>query len=75
MLLELLKVLLIEITNILTKMRQLAIHAANEGATSPDQVRADQSELDSGIQTCDRISDTTRFSDQFLLNGSKRLNL
>ncbi len=64
---------MIEITNILTKMRQLAIHAANEGATSPDQVSADQAEVDSGIQTCDRISDTTRFSDQFLLNGSKGL--
>lgn len=64
---------MIEITNILTKMRQLAIHAANTGATSPDQVRADQAEIDSGIQSCDRISDTTRFSDQFLLNGSKGL--
>ncbi len=64
---------MIEITNILTKMRQLAIHASNEGATSPDQVRADQAEMDSGIQSADRISDTTRFSDQFLLNGSKGL--
>ena len=64
---------MIEITNILTKMRQLAIHASNTGATSPDQVRSDQAEIDSGIQSCDRISDSTRFSDQFLLNGSKGL--
>lgn len=64
---------MIEITNILTKMRQLAIHAANTGATSPDQISADQAEMDSGIQSCDRISDTTRFSNQFLLNGSKGL--
>ncbi|GHS92244.1 hypothetical protein FACS1894139_18230 [Planctomycetales bacterium] len=64
---------LIEINNILTKMRQLAIHAANEGATSPEQVTADQAEIDSGIQTIDRIANTTRFSDQFLLNGSKSL--
>ncbi len=64
---------MIEITSILTKMRQLAIHASNTGATSPDQIRADQAEMDSGIQSCDRISDTTRFSDQFLLNGSKGL--
>lgn len=64
---------LIELSNILSKMRQLAIHAANEGATSPDQVRADQSEVDSGIQTIDRIANTTRYSDQYLLNGSKGL--
>ena len=64
---------LIELSNILSKMRQLAIHSANEGATSPDQVQADQSEVDSGIQTIDRIANTTRYSDQFLLNGSKGL--
>lgn len=64
---------MIEITNILSKLRQLAIHAANTGATSPDQVRADQAEMDSGIQSCDRISSTTKFSDQLLLNGSKGL--
>lgn len=64
---------LIEISSILMKMRQLAIHASNEGATSPNQVRADQAEADSGIQTIDRIANTTRYSDQFLLNGSKGL--
>ena len=64
---------LIEINSILTKMRQLAIHAANEGATSPEQIAADQAEIDSGIQTIDRIASTTKYSDQFLLNGSKSL--
>ncbi len=64
---------LIEMNNILTKMRSLAIHASNSGVTAPDQVRADQAEVDSGIQTLDRISSTTRYSDQFLLNGSKGL--
>ncbi len=64
---------LIEMNNILTKMRSLAIHAANNGVTAPDQVRADQAEVDSGIQTIDRIANTTRYSDQFLLNGSKGL--
>lgn len=64
---------MIEMNAILTKMRQLAIHAANEGATSPEQVSADQAEIDSGIQTIDRIANTTKFSDQFLLNGSKSL--
>ncbi len=62
-----------EMNSILKKMKSLAIHAANNGITSPDQVAADQAEMDSSIQTLERISNTTKFSDQFLLNGSKDL--
>ena len=64
---------LIEMNEILRKLRSLALHAANTGVTAPDQVRADQAEVDSSIQTIDRIANTTRYSDQFLLNGSKSL--
>lgn len=64
---------LIEMNEILRKLRSLALHAANSGVTSPDQTRADQAEVDSSIQTIDRIATTTRYSDQFLLNGSKGL--
>jgi flagellin len=64
---------LIEINEILRKLNALAIHAANNGITSPEQVSADQAEVDSSIQTIDRIASTTRYSDQFLLNGSKGL--
>ncbi len=60
-----------EMNAILKKMRALALHAANNGITSPEQVAADQSEVDSGIQTIDRIANTTKYSDQFLLNGGK----
>ncbi len=63
-----------EMNNILSKMRQLAVHSANNGVTSPEQVAADQSEIDSSVQTLDRIARTTKFSDQFLLNGNKELN-
>ncbi|MDR1536021.1 MAG: hypothetical protein LBU64_13195 [Planctomycetota bacterium] len=62
-----------EMNSILKKMKALAIHASNNGITSPDQIAADQSEMDSGIQTLERISNVTKFSDQFLLNGSKDL--
>ncbi len=62
-----------EMNSILKKMRALAIHAANSGITSPEQVAADQAELDSGIETINRIANTTRYSDQYLLNGSKEL--
>ena len=62
-----------EMNNILKKMKALAIHAANSGVTSPQQVAADQSEMDSSVQTLDRIANTTKFSDQQLLNGAKQL--
>ncbi len=62
-----------EMNTILKKMRALAIHAASNGVTSPEQIAADQSEMDSGIATLNRIADTTRYSDQYLLNGSKQL--
>ncbi len=60
-----------EMNSILKKMKALAVHAANNGITSPDQVSSDQAEMDSGIQTLERIANTTKFSDQFLLNGAK----
>ena len=60
-----------EMNSILKKMKALAIHSNNTGVTSPDQVAADQSEMDSAIQTLDRIAQTTKFSDQNLLNGHK----
>ncbi len=63
-----------EMNNILTKMKQLAIHAANNGITSNEQVAADQAEIDSSIQTLDRIARTTTYSDENLLNGSKEIN-
>ena len=62
-----------EMNSILKKMRALAIHAASNGVTSPEQVAADQAELDSGIDTLNRIANTTRYSDQYLLNGQKEL--
>ncbi|MCD8138428.1 MAG: flagellin [Planctomycetaceae bacterium] len=60
-----------EMNNILKKMKALAIHSANNGVTSPEQIAADQAEMDSAIQTLDRIAQTTKFSDQYMLNGQK----
>ncbi|MHC4883925.1 MAG: flagellin N-terminal helical domain-containing protein, partial [Planctomycetota bacterium] len=62
-----------EVNEILKDLRSLALHAANSGITSDKQVAADQRELDRGIQTVDRIAATTKYSDQFLLNGSQAL--
>ena len=62
-----------EMNNILKKMTQLTVHSANNGVTSPEQVAADQAEIDSSIQTIDRIARTTKYSDEFLLNGNKKI--
>ncbi len=62
-----------EMSNILKKMRQLAIHSANSGVTSPEQVAADQAEVDSSVQTIDRIARTSKYSDQMLINGNKEI--
>ena len=63
-----------EMNNILSKMKQLAIHAANDGVTSAEQIAADQAEIDSSVQTLDRIARTTTYSDENLLNGNKEIN-
>ena len=62
-----------EMNNILKKMKALAIHASNDGITSPDQIAADQAEMDSAIQTIDRIAQTTKFAGENLINGNKDL--
>ena len=62
---------LTEISNLLISMRELAIHAANEGFTDANQLAADQAEIDNAIQTIDRIAATTQFGTKKLLDGSK----
>jgi len=44
--------------------------AANSGAMSPDQIAANQLQVDSAVQTITRISNTTEFSGLHLLDGS-----
>ncbi len=60
-----------EVSSMLRNMRQLAVHAANSGVTSSSQVAADQAELNGMLSSISRIANTTRFSDQQLLNGAQ----
>jgi len=62
---------LTEINNLLISMRELAIHAGNEGFNDADQLAADQAEIENAIKTIDRISATTQFGTKKLLDGSK----
>ncbi len=60
-----------EINNLLISMRELAIHAANEGFNDSDQLAADQAEIANAITTIDRIAANTQFGTKKLLDGSK----
>jgi len=62
---------LTEISNLLISMRELAIHAANEGFNDADQLAADQAEIDNAIKTIDRIAANTQFGTKKLIDGSK----
>jgi flagellin len=59
-----------EINNLLVGMRELAIHAANEGFNDTDQLAADQAEITNAISTINRIATNTQFGTKKLLDGS-----
>lgn len=61
---------LAEINTLLTSIRSLTIEAANTGAFSPEEIEANQLEIDSAVEAITRISNTTSFAGLSLLNGS-----
>jgi len=60
-----------EISGLLVSMRELAIHAANEGMNDANQLAADQAEIENAIRTIDRIAANTQFGTKKLLDGTK----
>jgi len=60
-----------EISSLLSSMRELAIHAANEGFNDADQLAADQAEIANAIKTIDRVAANTQFGTKKLLDGTK----
>jgi len=59
-----------EISSLLLDIRGLIIHAANLGANSEEELKADQLQIDSIIEAIDRIANTTQFGGQKLINGN-----
>ena len=59
-----------EVNSLLISMRELALDAANSGINNATSLAADQAEIANSIQTITRISDTTQFSIQTLLDGT-----
>ena len=59
-----------EVNTLLVSMKGLIIEAANTGGFSPEEVKANQLQIDSAIDTISRIANTTSFAGIQLLNGS-----
>jgi len=57
-----------EVSDLLVSARALAVHAANEGVVTAEQIAADQSELDNVVATIDRIAAVTRFAGDAVFN-------
>ncbi len=61
---------LTEITDLLNSIKALAVEAANTGALSDEERKANQLQIDSAIQSITRISNTASFGGLKLLDGS-----
>ena len=59
-----------EISNQLISMRQLAVHASNEGVNDETMLQADQDELQNSLETITRIATQAQFGNKKLLDGS-----
>ena len=59
-----------EVASLLLNIKDLIVEAANSGALSADEVRANQLQVDSAVESITRISNTTTFAGLKLLNGS-----
>jgi flagellin len=62
---------LTEVHNLLISMRELAVHAANEGVNDETMLQADQDQIESVIESIDMIANNTQFGTIKLLDGSK----
>lgn len=59
-----------EVASLLLNVKDLIVEAANSGALSADEIRANQLQVDSAVESITRISDTTTFAGLHLINGS-----
>jgi flagellin len=59
-----------EVSNLLTDLQGLITATANNAGLSTEEKQANQLQIDSILQTIDRISDTTNFQGVKLLNGN-----
>ena len=61
---------LTEVDSLLNNIKGLIVQSANSGALSPDEIQANQLQVDSDVQSITRIATTTSFAGLNLLDGS-----
>jgi len=59
-----------QVSSLLNDIRGLVVEAANSGALSPDEIAANQLQVDSSLEAVNRIAQTTTFQGRKLLDGS-----
>jgi flagellin len=59
-----------EVASLLLNVKELLVQGANTGAMSDDEIKANQLQIDSAIDSITRISNTTSFAGLKLLNGN-----
>lgn len=59
-----------EVASLLLNIKSLVVQAANTGALSPEEIQANQLQVDSAVQSITRIANTTTFAGLKLINGS-----
>lgn len=59
-----------EVSDLLNSIKALVVEAANSGAVSPEEIAANQLQIDSAIDSITRISNTASFAGLKLLNGA-----
>lgn len=59
-----------EVSRLLLDLRGLIDRSANEGAISDSEITANQLQIDSILESIDRIANTTQFNGEKLLNGN-----
>lgn len=59
-----------EVSALLLDMKNLVVSSANEGAITDTELQANQLQIDSILESIDRIANTTTFAGQKLINGS-----
>jgi len=63
-----------EVASLLTEIQSLAQQSANKDGISPDELAANQSQIDAAITAIDRIIGTTEFNGKRLLDGTLGVN-
>ena len=63
-----------EVSSMLISMRQLALHAANDGVADEKILQADQMEVENILATIDKIAGLTQFGTKVLFDGSNEVN-